>query len=117
MLLVHTCLCRLTKHDGLHACRERLHSGIPIDCVSACNQITTTCLTVQKKCMELTGGTFGSEAALADLVVLKSTTRNFCSLQKKKSHLIVDESSNSAGFPEASLACLHFVAVRTQARG
>lgn len=27
----------LTEHDGLHAIWERLQSGIPIDCVSACD--------------------------------------------------------------------------------
>lgn len=30
-------LCSFTKHDGLHAFWERLHSGIPIDCMLACN--------------------------------------------------------------------------------
>lgn len=30
-------MCGLTKHDGLHAFWERLQSGIPIDCMLACD--------------------------------------------------------------------------------
>lgn len=90
-MLIYTRLCRLTKHDGLHACWERLQSGIPIDRMSACDG--KQCTNVQSDHNYMFGSTnnemvvsslgkasretYKSVAALIDVRGIKGTTSNF----------------------------------------